>query len=113
MALNVLVSVLDGSEAKDDDDGQEHDTRGDGGKLWEELEDGYEEEEAGEGETWEERGPGETYMLAMRRNCSRRLRGRKVMMVYFEEMTWLVGRTCVLMGLRLWSKKWSGRGWLT
>ena len=29
-------------------------------------------------------------MLAMRRNCSRRLRGTKVMMVYLEVMTWFV-----------------------
>lgn len=47
-----------------------------------------EEGEGGYGRA--ERG---TYMLAMRRNCSRRLRGRKVMMVYFEEMTWFVGWT--------------------
>ena len=49
MALNVFVSVLDGSDAKDDDDGQEDEAGRDGGELWEELEDGYEEEEAGGG----------------------------------------------------------------
>lgn len=114
MALNVFVGVLDGGDAEDDDDGQENEAGGDGGELWEELEDGNEEKEAVEGERREDRGEiGKTNMLAMRRNCSRRLRGRKVRMVYFEEMTWLVGGTWSLMGLRLWSKKWSGRGWLT
>lgn len=40
-----------------------------------------------EGEEGRDGGEGGTYMLAMRRNCSRRLRGRNVMTVYFEEMT--------------------------
>ena len=31
-----------------------------------------------------------THMLAIRRNCSNKFRGRKVMMVYFEVMTWFV-----------------------
>lgn len=46
MTFDVLVSILDGSDAKDDDNGQEDETGGDGGELWEELEDSYEEEEA-------------------------------------------------------------------
>lgn len=49
MALNVFVSVLDGSNAEDDDDGEEDEAGRDGGELWEELEDGDEEEEAAEG----------------------------------------------------------------
>lgn len=46
-----------------------------------------------EGEGGKRGRKGRTYMLAMRRNCSRRLRGRNVMTVYFEEMTWFVGWT--------------------
>ena len=49
MTFDVFVSILDGSDAEDDKDGQEDDPGGDGGELWEELEDGYEEEESGGG----------------------------------------------------------------
>lgn len=49
MALNVLVTIFDGSDAEDDKEGQYDETGGDGGELREELEDGYEEEEAGGG----------------------------------------------------------------
>lgn len=33
----------------------------------------------------------ETHQFAILRNCSRRFRGKKVMMVYLEVMTWFEG----------------------
>lgn len=46
MALNVLISILDSGDTEDDDEWKYNKTWGDGGELWEELENGYEEEEA-------------------------------------------------------------------
>ena len=35
-----------------------------------------------------------THTLATLLNCSSRLRGKKVMMVYLDEMTWFVAYVC-------------------
>ena len=37
-----------------------------------------------------------TYMFAIHLNCSSRFRGMKVIMLYFEVMSWLVAYTCSL-----------------
>lgn len=92
VTLDVLVAILDGSDAQHDEDRYDYQTWRYGGKLGEELQNCYEcKETRGCGEWVEAVQTVETYIFAMRLNCSRRFLGRNVMIVYLDEMTWLVG----------------------
>lgn len=52
-------------------------------------------------------------MFAIRRNCSNRFRGKKVMIVYFEVTFWFVGAYVSLSTLPFLSNMSSGNGVLT
>ena len=72
MALDVLIAILERGDSEDDEKREDNEAGGDAGEKI--------------GKNWR-MAMARKKMLAIRRNCSSRLRGRKVMMVYLEVMT--------------------------
>ena len=98
MALDVFVAVLERGDTQDDEQRQDYEAGRYRGEDREELEDSDCRKEAKGGlmsatPASQTRDPKQwfAYMLAIRRNCSSKFLGMKVMTVYLEVMTWFVG----------------------
>lgn len=114
MTPDILISVLNPCEANDDGQGEDSQCRGDGIEFGKELENDNKEEESRRARTLNDGDVRKIemvpYTLAIRRNCSSKLRGRNVKRVYFEVMTWFELYWCSLRTRCFLSKYDSGRG---
>ena len=89
VAFDIFVCILATGYADNDEEGEDYEAGRNGRELVEELKNRYTQEEARVAVNQTERDgwTQHTHTLATRRNCSSRLRGKKVMTVYLEVIT--------------------------